>query len=347
MDFSSSDKHSNKDEKRFQLPAKLPEGLNADEYLKLALKYHLLGDFSRSIKAGRKALDREEEDLIGSSLAYMQEKDFIRAKKFFEKVDDSLTFTTRAFGLSKSIFSLFLDQIRHSNEKTDEFISEKELLRVFKYAVEKLFQEATSKMGMFTLKVAHAAVLATHPSREVPEGLKKEEYMRLGKRYLSLYWPDQAKDSFRFVIDLDGKGKLAEAARVYISTRLPKDPTPYLAVKRFIEARRLSNLGEAEAAIAEYESLINDYPNFEWPLEQASIHHINKFNVDYAVELLLKILDYNPKYVGAYQQLARAYALQGAILESQIALDKAISLGLNSHEVANLRQVVSMLSKLE
>ena len=328
------------------IPPSPPNGLDSHQYLKLALQYHLMGKFRQALKAGRMALESESEQFVGTPLEYINKEDLERIKKLISGIDDGVGFGSQLWGASKSVYDEVVDKISNTNEKADEIVSDKESLRIFKYALEETMKGIAKKAGFFAIKLAHSAVLATHPSREVPDGLNKEEYFRLGNRYLALYWPEQAKDAFYKVLELDPHGVDGEIARRLIDTRLPKEPTPYYAVKKFIEARRLSNLGQSKDANLVYQELMQDYPDFEWPIEQAAIYAIQSAEIDYAIDILKNLLKSNPSYVSAHEHLARAYAITGSILESQICLDKTSQLGYENEEVTNLRQVVSMLSRL-
>lgn len=329
-----------------EIPASPPSGLDSHQYLKLALKYHLMGNFRQSLKAGRLALECEQEDLEGTPLQNLNSEDLDWIKKLVTGIDDSLGIGSQLWSVSRSVLDDFKTHISNTNEKADEICSDKESLRVLKYAFEESIKGIASKASFWAVKLAHSAVLATHPSREVPEGLKKEDYLKLGNRYLSLYWPEQAKDAFLKVIELDPEGVSGEIAARALTTRLPKEPTPYFAVKKFIEAKRLSHLGESKDANRLYEDLIDEYPTFEWPIEASSQVLIQEGRIEEAIVLLKKLLKINSNYVAAHELLARAYAINGSILESQICLDKTSQLGYENEEVTSLRQVVSMLSRL-
>ena len=327
------------------LPESPPKGLSPRSYCRMALQYHLMGNARPAIKAGRLALEGDRDDFAGTPFENLTEADFSLLRRLLENLDEGVSFTGRFLGGSRLFLSGLKCRLMDGGDRADAFLENIPLLSSLRYGVEEFINLLLGGAVASAGNLCHSVIVATHPSREIPEGLSAKEYLKLGKRYLSLHWPEQARDAFTKVIELSSDEAGLEAERL-VSTRLPANPVPYLAVKRFIEARRKASLGRVAEARRAYEAIAGDYSDFEWPREQLAHILIQQGMVEEAIEALNELVTANPGYAPAYELLARAHAIKGEIFESQTALDRATVLAFNPDEISVLRQLITVISRL-
>lgn len=328
------------------LPESPPAGLSPRSYCKLALQYHLMGNVRQCIKAGRLALAGDKDDFDGTPLENISEADLGLLRKLLDSLDEGVSFSAEFMGGTRRIFRDLGFRIQETNERADQLLAPHQFFRILKFGMEESARMLGEKAGATLSTLVHSVIVATHPSREVPQGLKAIDYLGLGKRYLALFWPEQARDALAQVLELVSSGPEREAAEKLLLTKVPLHPVPYLAVKRFIDARRLSSLGRGREAREAFRLLVEDYPEFEWALEQYAIQRIQDGEVEEALDLLEKIVSSNPDYVSAYLHKARAHAIKGDVFESQTALDRATRLDPAWEEISILRQTVAMMARL-
>ncbi|MEZ4543017.1 MAG: hypothetical protein R3C24_03845 [Cyanobacteriota/Melainabacteria group bacterium] len=328
------------------LPESPPAGLSPRSYCKLALQYHLMGNVRQSIKAGRLALAGDKEDFDGTPLENISESDLSLLRKILDNLDEGVSFSADFMGGARRLLLDLGFRIQETNERADQWLAPHQFFRILKFGVEESARLLGEKAGATFSTLVHSVIVATQPSRDVPSGLKAGDYLVLGKRYLALFWPEQARDALEHVLELVPSGPEREQAEKLLLTKVPLHPVPYLAVKRFINARRLASLGRGREAREAYRLLVEDYPEFEWALEQYAIQRIQDGEVEEALDLLDRILASNEGYVSAYLHKARAHAIKGEVFESQTALDRATRLDPGWEEISVLRQTVAMMARL-
>jgi len=305
-----------------------------------------MGNVRQCIKAGRLALAGDKDDFDGTPLENISEADLGFLRKLLDNLDEGVSFSAEFMGGTRRILRDFGFRIQETNERADQLLAPHQFFRILKFGVEESARLLGEKAGATLSTLVHSVIVATHPSREVPQGLKAIDYLGLGKRYLALFWPEQARDALAQVLELVSSGPEREAAEKLLLTKVPLHPVPYLAVKRFIDARRLSSLGRGKEAREAYRLLVEDYPEFEWALEQYAIQRIQDGEVEEALDLLERIVSINPGYISAYLHKARAHAIKGDVFESQTALDRATRLDPAWEEISILRQTVAMMARL-
>jgi tetratricopeptide (TPR) repeat protein len=162
------------------------------------------------------------------------------------------------------------------------------------------------------------------PPREVPQGLSAPEYYRLAIEYKKMGWIEQARDSLNFAIEIGAESEIANAARQFLKTKIPKYPVPLLAEQRFIEGFNQMAMGDVDDAMETFEELVKDYPSFEWGYGQLSVLYLQEGEKEKAKDLLKVALEINPDYVNGWLHLARANGLASDFQAAKACVERAL-----------------------
>lgn len=136
-----------------------------------------------------------------------------------------------------------------------------------------------------------------------------------------------------------------KAAKI-CDARLATDKLHALDLAR-MKAALLVKSGEAEQASVVYQSVLaeRDYP---WAKTGLAKIHLQNGEADAARQLLQEVIESNPNYLDAYDQLAEAQQLLGEFEQAQEVLESAAKLSPNSvMRQKNLGTVALRLGKLE
>ncbi len=101
--------------------------------------------------------------------------------------------------------------------------------------------------------------------------------------------------------------------------------SPDMAQARFLKGVALTERGQINQAIAEFQFLTAQYPFLPEPYNNLAVLYARQQQYDQARETLLKALETHTSYATAYQNLSHIYAMMAGV-----AYDKA--LGLNAGE---------------
>jgi tetratricopeptide (TPR) repeat protein len=156
------------------------------------------------------------------------------------------------------------------------------------------------------------------PPRDVPEGLTATEYYNLGIEYKKMGWTEQARDAMTLAAENAEDVQVADRARRFLKTKIPRFPVPLLAEQKNIKGFNLMAEGDAAAAKKMFEELIRDFPDFEWPYGNLSAIYLQEGKHGRAKELLRTALKVNPDYVTGWLRMAEA---KGSEQDYQGALD--------------------------
>jgi tetratricopeptide (TPR) repeat protein len=309
-------------------PDKVPDGLSADEYRKLGLRYSLMGRTAQASEAMQKSAAAKNSDESAPSREQMQ----------FQ--------SSAQFGAS--LISLFLKsagskQDRESGDsdsKADRFEELKVQLRNQKVPEEKI-EEFVEGIRATLEQLKHAR--PEIPPRDVPQGLSAEEYYKLGKRYKEAGWMEQSRDALQFSIEADPEGETGLLAQRYLRTKLPLRPVPLLAEKENIVGFNQMFGGDLEVARKTFERLIRNYPDFEWPYGNLGSLLIRLGEIGPAIKILDLALQINPYYVNAWLHKARAMAIVSNYAGAQECLDRAAAADPDDHTIKSIKGLIDQM----
>ncbi|MBZ0185578.1 MAG: hypothetical protein K8F91_04940 [Candidatus Obscuribacterales bacterium] len=325
-------------------PRVVPLDLTPAEYLKLAVRYLLMGWTINALKASRKGLLSEQEELAGTPLSEMTRSDYRRFRALIEGLDNSVLFWQQVVLVSSSL----IESVQEAVDNADLLLSkkEKDVFRLFKFGFEESLRGLSHEVSNLAIRAFEAVLKLAQPNREVESNLSARQYLDLSRRYLKLGWSEQARDALVNVLETYPASSEARRARVLVNSHLPREPVPYLAAKAFIASRHAQMLGPLCQATALLEKLVEDYPSFESPYCRLADIYISKGRLCQAKDLAGRSLAINENYLAGWILTARLQAIAGQVLESQRSLDRASQLDSEDGSVAYLRQLVSMLSRL-
>lgn len=297
-------------------PQRVPDGLSAREYSRLAAQYSLMGLEAQAMEAA----SRGQTDASAENDPASQE----------------------AFAAGQALANAFLQMLSQSPEEREANGStalEQAMQQLKNLGVPD--EELSKCMGMLSTIVnqSHEA-----PPAQVPTGLTAREYLELGVRYKDVGWTEQARDSLQLAIELDPEGVGQQALR-YLRSKIPRYPVPFLAVQTNIAGFNEMAAGDSAAARETFENLIEQYPDFEWPMGNLGSLMLQWGNVEEAKNYLQKAVVINPYYLNGWLHLARAYAVESDLKSAYQCLDKASSIGSDDSAVAHVRQMVDLLKE--
>ncbi len=185
------------------------------------------------------------------------------------------------------------------------------------------------------------------PPRDVPEDLSAQQYYDLGVQYKSVGWTEQARDSLQLAIDMDHDGPAGRAAAVFLSTKIPRHPVPLVAEQLNVEGFNRMHSGDLDAAKELFQSLIHEYPDFEWPYGNLGSLLVQQGDLPGARDILRKAVEINPNYVNGWLHLARASTLSGEFDLAREYLVRASNADPNDAAIESLRLLVDEVESWE
>jgi tetratricopeptide (TPR) repeat protein len=325
-------------------PDALPEGLSAEAYRKLGLRYGLMGKAYEAAEAMQRAAIAKAADLKASGDQSSGEQSFDQ-EPGEEKTPD---FKTTGAQVGMTVMSLLIKALNQDSESSGEDPFEKlrsqlkAQMRALNMTEEQVDQQLeTIKRSLDQIRQAGLEP----PPREVPTGLSSEQYFELGKRYKDVGWTEQSRDALQFAIDACPDGLTAVLAQRYLRTRLPRRPVPLMAEKQNIDGYNEMARGDLWKAEKSFKSLNHTYPDFEWPYSNLGLLYIQQGKLSDAIKALEEALAINPYYVNAWLHKARALALLSDLNGAYDCLDKASAADPDERAVASLRGLLDQLKE--
>lgn len=131
---------------------------------------------------------------------------------------------------------------------------------------------------------------------EVPDNLEPSQYYELGLRYRIGGLVGLAREALTRVVELAPGTPIAAKSSLVLRGQLPRAPVPPLAEQRNIEA---FNLMRSDPALAKqkFQSLMNDFPDFEWPFSNLAWMYFEEGKIEEAQGLAKYLLSVNPEHV--------------------------------------------------
>jgi tetratricopeptide (TPR) repeat protein len=123
--------------------------------------------------------------------------------------------------------------------------------------------------------------------------------------------PEEARAALSKAIELAPEGDIAIRAKRYIQTKLPKIPVAAQAVQQNIEGYNQWQSGNAQQAETTFLSLIQAYPQFEWPYGNLGRLLYERKQFDEAERYLKKALSLNDNYLNGWLHLKDLYQAKG------------------------------------
>jgi tetratricopeptide (TPR) repeat protein len=319
----------------------VPHGLTADQYFRLSIQYLLLGWKKQMVTAAKRAINLRA-DLKGKLPYNLQTEDY-------EKIGIALGLIEGSMDIATAVGEAFEDTfnvMRDAFSAADQAVGEVKPLLDLKNEVQTFFGIWTSEAGRFINKAFEDHVLPVLglPGRDLPEDLQAEQYWQVAQQYRSMGWCEQSRDSIDKVLELAKEPGLQAAARRFRLTRLPRQPVPHKAVQQNIRAHHQIVCGDLTGARQTLESLVGEYPDFEWARGNLGLVYAQQGELEKAEKVLYDVLDYNANYLNAWLHLARLKAAKLEVKEAQSLIDQALKLSPQDKPTLALRQIVEFLS---
>lgn len=296
-------------------PQQVPDGLSPEEYSRLAALYSLMGLEAQAFEAAGKGASDTKADNAED-----------------EAVDEQ---SQEALAALSNIFSQLLT--------TGGNPADPAAMEEMKQELQKLGLPEDAIATCFGAFSSLFAQTSEPPPSEVPENLSAQEYYDLGVRYKNAGWTEQARDALQLAIELDPEGDIGRHALRYLRSKIPRFPVPMLAVQTNIQGFNEMASGDAAAARETFEELIEEYPDFEWPMGNLGSLMLQWGNIDEAKKHLLRAVEINPYYLNGWLHLARTYAVDSNLDEAYRCLRKAEEIGADDGGVAHVRHMVDLL----
>lgn len=272
-------------------------------------------------------LKTEDYEKIGIALGLVE-----GAMDIANTASEALSETWNLLGQAASAADHALDDVEHVSQIKNE--------------LKNVFSSLAKEVGDIFNKTFEEAILPVLgvPGRDLPQDLSADEYFNLAKHYKRLGWCEQARDALEKTMEVASDQTLADAARRYLKTRIPRMPVPHHAVQKNIQGFNQLARGDVQAALQTFEMLVRDYPDFEWSRGNLGAVYCRLGELDKAEDTLSQALDFNPNYLNGWLHLARLKAAKLDVAEAQRYIDKAIRLDPEDESAKALKQVVEFLS---
>ncbi len=181
------------------------------------------------------------------------------------------------------------------------------------------------------------------PPDLVPDDLTADEYLELGIWYQESKKFAQARESLQRTIREASESNAAQRARRLLAESIPTKESDPDVIERFndINMVALTSPGRAKK---QYESLIEEHPDFEWPYRAIAEGLCRRVgDVEQAKALLEKALTINPNYVGALVTMIETQLADMQYAEARKYLDRLTEIAADNPDARNLRRTLEIL----
>lgn len=325
------------------VPAKdVPLGLTADEYLKLSIQYLLMNWKKQMVIAAKKAMEGGNP-MKKHKVEGLSDEEYKKLGMMLGIVETTMEIGDQANEVVRGAFEAMQQAANFADQALNEFEPITEVKNEVQNALKWWTEQATAAINKAVEEIL-LPVLGL-PTRDVPEGMSADEYLRIANQYKSMGWTEQARDALLMANEKDPDDVGPKALR-YLKTKIPRHPVPHHAVKKNIWGHSLFLRGELDEAKKIFEDLIKDYPDFEWPYGNLGAVYIQQGKISNAKDILSKAIDINGDYLNAWLHLARARAAVLEVREAQSCIDKAMRLDPDDQTVQSLKTLIEFLSQI-
>lgn len=320
----------------------VPLGLTGDEYLKLSIQYMVMGWKKQMVIAAKRAMENGSD--LRALAGQLSEDDYKTLGQLFGFLETTMEFNDQAGEVVKSAVDAMQEFALAADKALDEFLPLGDVKQDIQDTLKGWFKQASDALSKTVEEVVMPALGL--PGRELPQGLTAEEYFRLGQQYKAMGWTEQARDALLLVKEIEPDGEVCEKAMRFLRTKVPRQPVPHHAVQRNIAGHNQLVAGQLDAAKKQFEKLIEDYPQFEWPYGNLGAVYLQMGEFEKAKDTLWKALDLNPDYVNAWIHLGRTHAALLEMFDANRSLDKALKLDPDDEAAKAIKQMLDLLSSL-
>lgn len=148
-------------------------------------------------------------------------------------------------------------------------------------------------------------------------------FYRSGVQYKNAGWIEASRICLLAANWANPWSPLGKQAEAYSRARLPKRNATKAEQQRNILGYNQDALGNTQEAIATFEALIKDSPDFEWPYNNLANIMLEQGNQLRAKELCDKALAINPDYANAHLTLAKVLEAQGKTEQAREQVEEA------------------------
>lgn len=341
-------------------PDEVPDGLSSREYQRLVTLYTLMGKHSHAARAHsymaeverRTRSETEIADGSGGSDSPSGSASGLDAKKL--KEPDAQAGSRFAESLMKLLMQIAKEdtespgRVAESESGSEDAVpaGEGDPLEDMKAQLQEIGL-SNAEADEYVRKLTAALNDMTRqepPPREVPESLSAQQYYELALRYKHAGWTEQARDALTLAIELDGDGPWGQKASSFLRSKIPRYPVPLMAEQLNIQGYNQMYLNEGEA-MRTFETLVEDYPDFEWPYGNLGSLLIKRSELNRAEELLIKSVQINPYYINGWLHLSRVYAIQSRFAEADDCLKRVTRIDPDDPSWRGIHDLVEELKK--
>jgi tetratricopeptide (TPR) repeat protein len=151
----------------------------------------------------------------------------------------------------------------------------------------------------------------TEPSQSGIGNAEAKALYDQGVQLKSAGHPEEARAVLNKAIEADPNGDIAKRAKRFIKNKLPKTPATEQAVQQNIEGYNQWQSGNTQQAEKTFLSLIQAYPEFEWPYGNLGRLFYEQKQFDEAERYLQKALSLNENYLNGWLHLKDLYQAKG------------------------------------
>lgn len=131
-------------------------------------------------------------------------------------------------------------------------------------------------------------------------------YYELGLKYKDRGWTEASRILLTCSEWSNPWNPYSKKAAAFKKVRLPKNNVSPKDQERNIDAYNMDAAGSPEEAAKQFEQLIKDCPNFEWPYNNLANIRLDQGRAEEAEVLCQRALNINPDYANAHITLALA-----------------------------------------
>jgi len=314
-------------------PDELPEGLSTNEYRKLAALYGLMGRVELAVEATLRAEgepDAPEPDADSATIG--TDAGLALARSFLSAMRKAI-----GTGTDASADGINSHEAAGSTDPFDEIRQQLSAIGVPE-------EDSMQWVENLAQRVTEMKEAADPPPTEVPRGLTASGYWDLGQKYKEVGWTEQAREALQYAIDLDRGGELGRKALTFLRSRIPRVPVTPVAVAGNVLGFNQWARGDLEGARQTFQTLMREYPDFEWPYGNLGALLIQTGDLDGANAVLEQAVAMNPNYLNAWVHLAKLHGINSDFDAAYRCLDRAEEIDPEETGIISIRRAIEDLA---
>lgn len=313
-------------------PREVPDNLSAVEYQKLLLRYQCLG-WLRPLTRVSKILATHESSSNSEE-----------GKRKMNALMTALEASAFVAEAVNSVQGTVSEAAKIAAHEGGKLLDKNELTRAAKDKVTTAFafvgELANSAFNTVAENVLPKVGL---PLDYIPDGGSQAQYILMARRYEVIGYGEQMRGALKKAVEVGGSD--TDKAKLWLRIRVPRMKVPEKASFGYMNALRVRVSSSQDQSCQQFEALVRDYPDFEWPYLQVARVLFFRGDVERAEDLVKKVLKINPDFFKAWLMITQFDLAHWRINDLEQHISKLQSLDPRAPELTAIVEIYEFINQ--